>query len=140
MSKISGPRSDSSAYWALARLYALGGKATVPQLISCVRDGTRNRKRFGQQVEQPLLVHKFMTIKGDAVAITALGRKFVEACDKLAKAEAAVQVPVEVKPPKPALNLSKHFAGGPRRDGAMDYRDIPSLMGETRVPFRGETN
>lgn len=34
------------------------------------------------------------------------------------------------------FDMKKHMQGMPRRPGAFDYLDIPSKMGEERVPYQ----
>ena len=138
MTRHCGPRRDSSAFIALERLDALGGSASVDQLISSIRASFRSNARFTCLVGRPLLMYKFILVIGDKATITPLGAAFVRSSKGLPplkeKREVVVTAPV-VLPVRP-LDVTKYFSGGPQRPGSADFRDIPSLMGNERLAYR----
>lgn len=141
MSRHHGPRRNTAAYRALAHLYALGGKANANQLASVSLAEFSSPKRFDKHVAAALLNFKMVRVTGDLFTITHLGRQFIASGDAIAQNPAAYigklappRVPSEFKPLNPAI-YTLAISG---REGAMDYRQIPSLMAGQRVAFRGK--
>lgn len=137
MTHHRGPKSGTSARRAIDRLYALGGTAKQSELAIAVEISFRSTNRFLELVIEPLTRFSLIKIDGDEVSLTKTGREFMcPPLKTLAKniAPPAKKEPLEAKP----LDMRKYLAQMPGRSGAFEYRDIPSLMGGTRVAYRTE--
>lgn len=134
MAKITPMAPDSAGFKVLVRLYHLGGRASVPDLMETLWTEFRSAPRFEQIVTRPLvergLVRKVIRQKVERLAITNEGSLMVR--------QYQASLPVQRTPAATAgmLDANKHLRWGNTRPGALDYREIPSLMGGERVPFR----
>ena len=135
MAKITPMAPDSAGFKVLVRLYHLGGKAPVSQLIESLWTEFRSTERFERLVTVPLLerglVKRAVKRKGDVLSITLEGSLMVRRYQASLPAPKAQPVPATG-----ALDVKKFLSWGQSRPGALDYREMPSLMGGERVPFR----
>lgn len=116
----------SVAHTALEILCGMGGQATVEVLRAAILSQFGSSGRFKQLVESPLLRRQYIRTIGTALAVTETGRAWLRGL------ESAVAERV------PTMKPLRQLQTGPIRPGAMDFRDIPSLMGGVRVPYHGK--
>lgn len=135
MAKITPMAPDSAGFKVLVRLYHLGGKAPVSQLIESLWTEFRSTERFERLVTVPLLerglVKRAVKRKGDVLSITNEGSLVVRRYQ--ASLPAAKTTPLASGG---TLDVKKYLSWGQGRPGALDYREMPSMMGGERVPFR----
>lgn len=135
MKKPQLPRRGTPAFITLTRLHALGGSAAVTHLAAGLHGKFNSITRLDREVIRPLIDIGFIKSVKAGVSLTPAGREYVESdaaptSSGYVKTKAVVQT-VEVK----SLDLSKHMRVEERRPGALDYRQVPSLIGGQRVPF-----
>ncbi|WP_136419956.1 hypothetical protein [Herbaspirillum sp. ST 5-3] len=134
MAKLNAMAPDSAGFKVLMRLYQLGGKATIAQLVDALWTEFRSTPRFHQIASKPLLerglAHLAKRKTGETLEITKEGRLLVERYQSL------LPRPRTGTATPPALDVKKHLSFGQGRPGALDYRNMPSVMGGERVPFR----
>jgi hypothetical protein len=133
MAKLIPMAPDSAGSKVLLKLYHLGGKAPISSLMGELRPEFQTALRFDQVATDPLrkrgLVKVVMRNDGDWLMITKEGslmaRQHVASLPEQRKSVAS---------PKP-LDVKKFMSWGQTRPGALDYRAIPSRMGNERIPF-----
>ncbi|TCS37469.1 hypothetical protein EDC30_104273 [Paucimonas lemoignei] len=130
------PRRGTPAFDALERVHSLGGKASIHQLLAAVNSNFRSPTRLDKLAIQPLALLGFVTRLKTGIQITPAGQVFIES--NAAKSSIGAKVlPSQPAPPtKPLHSASAFDVIEARRPGALDYRNIPSLMGGVRVPYR----
>lgn len=142
MSRHAGPRPESAAHKVMCRLVDLGGKATTPQLLAVLGAEYHSVVRFNSQVTDQVILYSLATVvdghftatlKGKNMVALHAGRHLPPAAKYVGKVATA-----RVAPKERPLNVGKHFTQSIIRDGALDYRSIPSLMGNQRVLPNGE--
>jgi hypothetical protein len=129
--KHTGPRRGSFAYRALKCLHAMGfaGAATWKD-ESAFKQSARE---FDCEVVQQLLVWRLVEAKGDLYQVTAAGRSYLGFVD-VASAESTSMTPGPYVPPRLPLQPQNRPALRVMRPGALDYRAIPSRMGDQIIP------
>jgi hypothetical protein len=133
LAKLNAMAPDSAGFKVLMRLYQLGGSATVGQLTEALWAEFRSAPRFHQIAAKPLTLRGLAQLTkdkaGERLAITREGRLTVENYKSLLPTHR------EVVASEGSLDPKKHLRFGEGRPGALDYRNIPSVMGDQRVPF-----
>lgn len=134
MAKLNAMAPDSAGFKVLIKLYQMGGTATVAQLTETLWTEFRSVPRFHQVATTPLSMRGWVQLKkgkgGEKLVITKEGRLMVENYQSLLPRPREAEV--KMKPLNPA-----NLRWGGMRPGALDYREMPSLMAGERVPFRG---
>lgn len=136
MAKLNAMAPDSAGFKVLMRLYELGGKATIAQLIETLWTEFRSTPRFHQIATKPLaergLAMLRTTKKSESLEITPEGSLLVQRYTSMLprRREGSLS--------SGELNVQKHLRWGDTRPGALDYRSKPSMMGGERVPFRSD--
>lgn len=133
MAKHNLPRRGTIPANALVALYA-AGTSVFPATLAARAGWTRGRVQFEEEVIGALCGAGLARIGHKGIEITRDGQRFVEGGDKSAESKyqgipaaprtAIVQRPLRSRSPMVL------------RPGAMDYRDIPSVMGGARYDFR----
>lgn len=135
MAKITPMAPDSAGFKVLIKLYHLGGRASVAQLMEALWTEFRSAPRFEQIVTRPLFERGLVKVThkgGERLIITNEGSLMVR------QYQASIPVHRAQSMSSGALDAKKWMRWGEGRPGALDYREMPSLMGGERVPFRGE--
>lgn len=137
MAKIIEPKANSAAHKVICRLVDLGGSATASKLMGVLSAEFHSYARFQTRVAEVLEQCRFVVVAKDKFTATQAGKDYVANILERDLPVAAKYVG-QIVPPRPApvqqpLNLSKHMAGLPMREGAFDYRQIPSLMAGRRI-------
>jgi hypothetical protein len=131
MAKLIPLAPDSAGFKVLSRLYDLGGVAFVEQLTEVLCVDFRSAKCFEQIVVIPLTMRGLITLgKTNVMRATAEGRLLIDAYRRTITGPRVLRSDAGQLDPR-------HCQFGDTRPGALDYRDIPSLMSGRRVPFRG---
>lgn len=131
MSLARPPRRGTPAFDALERVHALGGNASIPQLLAAVSSHFRSPARLDKLAIQPLTRIGYITRMKSGIQITAAGQAFIDS-SVMKASTASLPAPVVRR----MRSMSVFAVIEERRPGALDYRDIPSLMGGVRVPYR----
>lgn len=136
MANFELPRRGSSPHLFLTALNNIGGEASVQTLMS-VRNWKGRIALFRADILARLTRCDLVVAVNDQVAITNAGRKYLGV--KVEGEEAYVgQLPgPRYAPPMRPLNIARHRAPAPMRDGALDYMNIPSRMGAEVVCYKG---
>jgi hypothetical protein len=129
-----GPRVDSQGYRALEQLHKLGGEAHITTWMKAA-GWTGSIAVFDREIVGALLRFQVVTRPGAQLVLTDSGREHL-GVGAAAPAPAPTQdIPLTryVAPMRPLS--AKHRPGvRPMRPGALDYRDIPSRMGDKLIP------
>ncbi|MEO7579930.1 MAG: hypothetical protein ABIT83_20160 [Massilia sp.] len=128
-------RSRTHAHTGLLMLTALAGSVDFAGWKLAMTWGESDG-RFVRQVVNPLMLRNYVYVRGSQYCITDAGLAFLGRGDVPAKAPyvGSVAGPAYVAPMRP---LSKRHRPdlALRREGAQDYRSIPSLHGGQRVAY-----
>lgn len=126
------PRAGSRPYQMLCAVKRLG-PMTDEQILNADSNWYGYRNLSGCRKELDAMVGKgsLKLVAGRVVLSKAAIEHF--------RIEGEPEPAPEVVAPREAVPFSplKYLIAAPRREGAMDYREIPSLMGGERVPFWG---
>jgi hypothetical protein len=133
-----GPRVDSQGYRALEQLHKLGGIAHITTWMKAV-NWPGSIAMFDREIVGSLLRFQVVTRPGAQLVLTDSGREHlgVSAAASTPAQEPAPDTPV-TRYVAPIQALSAKYRPGVRamRPGAFDYRDIPSLQADQRIPFQ----
>jgi hypothetical protein len=135
-----GPRVDSQGYRALEQLHKLGGEAHITTWMKAA-GWTGSIAMFDREIVGALLRFQVVTRPGAQLVLTDSGREHLgvapAASTPAPAMEPAPGIPVS-RYVAPVLPLSAKHRPGVRvmRPGAFDYRDIPSLQADQRIPFQ----
>lgn len=126
---------DGAACRVLSRLYYMNGSATPDELLTALLQMARSKPTLQRMAIDPLVKRKLITIGKRTIQITPAGRALVES------------LPMQARIPAPAptvrpgeFSAAKFYANISGREGAFDYLEHPSLMGDERVPYRTNVN
>jgi hypothetical protein len=131
----TGPRAGSRPHTALVRLQALGGRLTLADWMRALEFAGKISS-FERDVIASLTRYRLIGVDGPLFSITRSGLDElgipVGASVPAAPALVAPRYTVPIRD----LDLKRHM---PRRmlarEGAMDYRNIPSVMFGERIPY-----
>lgn len=129
-----GPRTGSRAYVALEALHSIGGQADLATWMKASA-WSPTVLTFSCMVIDALERGRHVFKRGQLFIITDRGTAHI------GKLDVSVVTPVEMAsgryvPPMRPLS-ARHLPNlRPMRDGAFDYRNIPSLHGDERVAFQ----
>lgn len=133
MAKLTPMAPDSAGFKVLIKLYNLGGKAPATALSEVLQPEFRSAARFSQVATYPLhergLVRVAMRKGIEWLTITNEGSLMVRRHIASLPEQRLIAMPM-----KP-LDVKKFMSWGQGRPGALDYRAIPSRMGDKRVPY-----
>jgi hypothetical protein len=132
---FTGPRAGSRAYRAIEALHALGGSSHVAAWMKASNWG-ESTAEFERQVVGALSRARHIFIRGNQCVITDGGKAHIGAAAE-AYAEPstpALPAPSRYIAPKAELSARYKVRLEPMRDGAFDYRNIPSRMGDQLIP------
>lgn len=136
MSMHRMPRAGSCAHSVLLYLVRCGGTSTPAALLRDVVYprplGEFEAAVLGSLMRQGLVVRSY-----SQVLLTTWGRQLVEpATAPATETEVAALTPGRYVPPIQPLSLKNRARLVSMRPGSLAYRDIPSRMADTRVPFK----
>jgi hypothetical protein len=130
-----GPRAGSRPYLALAQLYKDGGQTTFAYWMRST-SWVGSVAQFDQIIAGALVGYGLVFKRVDVYVLTDRGAEYLG----IAPDAPPLPAPVIVAPcyvaPKRELSPSNRPRVRVLREGAFDYRDIPSLQGSQRTPFR----
>jgi hypothetical protein len=138
MSNHELPRRGSAAATGLITLQGMGGMATVDAWLRA--NGWRaSRALFFSDVVDRLMRAQLVILEGERFIITNAGYKYLGVkIEGEAEASAAPAGPRYAAPMR-TLDIARHRPARVIREGSMDYRNFPSVMGSERVPYRSES-
>lgn len=122
---------DGAALKVLSRLYQMNGSATPDELLAALLQMSRSKPTLQRMAIAPLLKRKLIEIGARTIQITPAGRSLIESFPNLSGVPAAQQT---ARPGE--FNAAKFYSAISGRDGAFDYLEHPSLMGDERIPYR----
>lgn len=133
MSASAGPGHHTRAYKGLAKLQANGGRLSANTWTRTMMwAGTF--ATFLSSVAEPLVSAGLVTHHHDAFIITLKGMAHLGICvDEVAPEAPAVAGPAYI-PPRRTLCQQGLGRRPTTREGALDYRDIPSRVGDQYLP------
>jgi hypothetical protein len=128
----NGPRAGSRAYLALQFLLQVGPLDSKDWMNHA--SISKSPVKFEREVTGPLTRWKLVDVSASGVfCISQAGRDFLDERE----AEPVEQEVVAGRYAHPIQPLSaRHRPQRPMRDGAFDYRDIPSRCASVSVPFK----
>lgn len=140
MARHIGPRAGSAPYKVIFRIVDLGGIATKDALMHLLGDECQSDAHFNIKVTEVLERYGFVTVSRKGLKLTPLGKAYVAQFEVIPLVEKYVGkiVPPRAAPVRTVLNTKKYGLVIPMREGAFDYRNIPSLMGGKRILPNGE--
>lgn len=131
MAAFNMPRRGTAAYNAVVTLYAASTPLSASALAA--RSGwKRGAVQFEDEVVGALCAVGLARITPKGIQITSEGSKFVGPKEVVPEYEG---IPAE---PRVGLGFRPLRSRSPMviRAGALDYRDIPSMMGGVQVPYK----
>lgn len=131
-----GPRADSQGYRALEQLHKLGGEAHITALMNAVK-WPGSITMFDREIVGPLLRYQVATRPGTRLVLTDSGRVFLGLAVATPAPAPSPDIPLTryVAPMRPLS--ARHIARvAVMRAGALDYRDIPSRVGDMNIAHR----
>lgn len=130
------PRRGSGAALALMALHNTGGRSTA-SAWALLLDWKGNATHFKNNIIDRLRVCGLIVAAGELVEITPEGYRYLGInTAPIADAARPAAGPRYVAPMRP-LNVARHCAAAPMREGALDYMTIPSRMGAESVSYKG---
>lgn len=130
-SKHSGPRRGSLAYRALNCLHALGKSGAVGWKDEC--GFGQSSRVFDSDIVQQLLVWRLVEVKGNEYSVSTAGLSYLGFAPA-APVSSAPPASGPYAPPKLPLSPQNRPALRVIRPGALDYRSIPSRIGDQIIP------
>lgn len=132
MAKHTGPREGSRAHRALKALHEHGDMYEAAWMIKAAYD--HSPSEFYRSVVQPLLGWKLVKEHGISYRVTPAGRACLGVSD-VPDVEPVI-TPGTYVPPM-GRPLSAQYRPGLRvmRPGALDFREIPSRIGEQIIQY-----
>lgn len=131
MKPIKGPRAGSRAHSVLAYLQAAKGEATQAALARVVA-WLGSPRSFDEEIIAPLVREEFVSKRGGSVVLSKRGALLLNPPAPKGPKEVDVVKGRYVAPQRPLSTQNR-----PRlvsmRPGALDYREIPSRMGDQWV-------
>lgn len=127
-----GPNAGSRAYLALVGLHKAGGQVNAADFMKAA-DWAASPAHFDRMVVKPLEHFRLMFRRGDLLVLSDSGLAFLGAAG-------VVPMPEQVTAPAPCAYQMRPLAvrNMPRlavmRPGALDYREIPSRIGDLCIP------
>lgn len=133
---IACQRPGTKTNEALRKLFALGGIATMLEWRTALK-WRETIRAFDQDVIFVLVQHEMIYRRRNNWHITDLGKQAI-GIDPLSTCGGGDLVPAPVIPLLNAAPLSRPSLTKsiPIRDGSMDYRDIPSRIGNNLLSHR----
>ena len=131
------PRRGSAAATGLITLQGMGGMAMVSAWLRA-KGWRASLALFHSDVVDRLVRAQLVVVEGQRLIITDAGYKYLGiTVGGNADAPAAAPTGPRYAAPKRTLDVGRHRPARVIRPGSMDYRDIPSRMGDELVPYRG---
>ncbi|SDH05561.1 MULTISPECIES: hypothetical protein [unclassified Duganella] len=131
MAAFHMPRRGTAAYNAVVTLYA--ARAPLSAAALATRSGwKRGAVQFEDEVIGSLCAVGLAVITPKGIEITRAGNKFVGPKDAEPEYEGIPAAPRVGEGFRPLRSRSPMVI----RAGALDYRDIPSMMGGVQVPYK----
>jgi hypothetical protein len=130
-----GPRAGSRAYLALAQLYKDGGQATHANWMRST-SWSGAVAQFDRVVVDALVGHGLVFKRDDLYLLADLGAEYLGIAPDAPPLPAPVIVAASYVAPQRELSPCNRPRVRIMREGAFDYRDIPSLQGSQRTPFQ----
>jgi hypothetical protein len=142
MSRRLDPRPGSAQHKLMVRLIELGGTARAADLMCVLSAEYRRVNDFHERICVRLGLLGFVAVTGDKFVALRAGKEYVakHSLTMLPVPKKYVGQIAAPRTPQPArrAKISNTVGAMPIREGAFDYRNIPSLMGGSRVLPNGE--
>lgn len=131
------PRTDSTAHIALTALHTLEGQASDERWRAAAARGLGTKSRRDQwAVTVQSLIDKSLVFKRRGVFIVSDdGLEFLGVVVAAVPRAESLAVPARYIPPMRALSRRFMPSLNLARDGSLDYRAIPSRMGDVLIPY-----
>lgn len=129
-----GPKVGSRAYLALVQLHKHGGQVDIADWMTTV-SWVDSAGHFARVIVNPLIQFRLVFRRGEQLAFTERGLAFLGAAGDVA-VPAPVITPAPYVAPKRPLSARHRPTVRVLREGAFDYRDIPSLQAGQRTAFK----
>jgi plasmid stabilization system protein ParE len=141
MGRRTDPRPGSAQHKLMTRLIELGGVAQASQLVAALSAEHQRVSEFAR-IGQTLELLGFIDIQGSTYRALRCGKEYVSKYNPSAFPKPGPYVG-QVAPSRTPLSAvrakpSSTVGAMPIREGAFDYRNIPSLMGSSRKLPNGE--
>lgn len=133
MANFDHPRRGSAAATALQSLYNVGGKITISEWMRVVK-WKQSRMQFCRTVVDSLERAWLIQVSGEQCLTLPAARQYLGIpSSTLAPTQAEPVAPRTAMPFRPMQRSRSPMV---IRDGAFDYRNHPSRMGDASVPYR----
>lgn len=133
-------RTNSPAHQVICRLVDLGGTASLQRLIDVLAPENQRVNIVQNKIIKPLLGKGYaMLLDSKTLKATDIGKDYAGQFlgKSLPRVETWVGATAQARSPRPfkPLDLQKLNSSRPvvYREGAFDYKEIPSMMGGARV-------
>jgi len=127
-----GPNAGSRAYLALVELHKAGGQINVPDFMTAA-GWAESEGQFDRIVIKPLAHFRLAFRRGNLLVLTDSGLAFLGAAGAVPMSEPVVAPPASAYVMRP-LSTRNMPRPSVMRPGALDYREIPSRMGDLCIP------
>jgi hypothetical protein len=127
-----GPNAGSRAYLALVELQKAGGKVDAADFMKAA-GWVESAGHFERMIVKPLEHFRLVFRRGSMLVLTDSGLAFLGAAGAVPMPEAVVTPPASAYGMRPlsARNMPRMAV---IRPGSLDYREIPSRMGDLYIP------
>jgi hypothetical protein len=136
MSNHELPRRGSAAATGLITLQGMGGMATVSAWLRA-KGWRASRALFFSDVVDRLMRAQLVILEGERFIITNAGYKYLGVKIEGEAEAPATPVGPRYAAPMRALNIGRHRPARIIRPGSMDFREIPSRIGDDLVAYKG---
>lgn len=140
-------RTNSPAHQVICHLVDLGGTASLQRLIDVLAPENQRINIVQNKIIKPLLGKGYaMLVDSKTLRATDIGKDYAGQFlgKSLPRVETWVGAVAQARAPRPfkPLDLQKLNSSRPvvYREGAFDYKEIPSMMGGSRVYQKGSDN
>lgn len=127
-----GPRAGGRAYLALQLLLQFGPLDVADWMIHA--NASKSASKFEREVTGPLTRWKLVGFSAGTFSITPAGRDFLD--ERTDEPVDQVVVSGRYAHPIQPLAVRHRPPQRPMREGAFDYRNIPSRCANVSVPFK----
>lgn len=129
----NGPRAGSSVYYWLVRLHENGGRASLQAWVEAA--AWKGSKPVFERDAARLVVQRLVRLVGDEYVITEAGMQWIGIDLDVPPSAPALPAGPRYVAPRRELSTNRALRLSMMREGALDYRAIPSLIGGHRLAY-----